>query len=927
MKKLKRSRKKKHYTNFKNKRFSFHFSHIHIFTILTIIFIIIGLPLFLYVNTHPQTSKENTLGATTSQCQGLWIPAFFGPGASWNKVVASYPATKIVTANVNNGPGSSVDSSWASAIAQAKAAGIRVAGYVNTGHGSISPATVKAEIDQWKSLYNVTDIMFDNAWAPASFIPYYQDLTNYVHQTPGAIDQLGAGDVVDEGYMQAGDVIDMFEGSYTKYQTWHTASWVSKYPATRFKVDIYGIPGSSALQSLFNKLSQDNFGYMELTDSTNPWRELGSDTFFNALVSQVKTSCSSTSGTPPPSGGVSPTSANTPPVTTSSTPTPTPDPCAPTPTIIAQGSQCQSMGGTCVTAGTCTGTDQGQQDCSTDGTQTCCVTSTGGSPTPPVTTPSLSTTPGVSIGPGTPQPGRGKKCTPAKGILGGLQDLFHLNQSTTNNCKEDKDKEEKERKEHEENEKEHDRKVLSDKKCDRDKDDPEECKRVERKHHLPTDRGNNRCDNDDNQPATCKQRNVAQIALDNITNLFFTLSDSFTLMFIPAASSPSGSQPCVSPSPAPSSPPTPTQSPSPGISTTPAQTGTKHYEYIVDAGSVSVFDIDNNFTQVNSISLPSTSDGVRGVDACPAKSMLYVSHGTDGGPSGSLLGYNLITKQVVFDVKYSHGIDQFGVTPDCSRIYMPGGEVANDTNWYVEDGMTGQETGVKINGGAGPHNTIVSPDGNTVYMGPRQSNYLAVAPTSNNTVSVRVGPFTSGGTGMRPFTINTAKTIVYAAKTAFLGFEVGDLTTGKVLYSVPVPGFTYNPSNDPATTPSHGIALSPDSNTIYVLDQYNNYIHVFDVSQVPSSAPVKIADIKLQTPLIGNESPCAYDCLRDGWLQLNNDGKYLFVGDSGDVIDTSAKKVITTLQSLKNSRHGLIEIDWNNGIPVFTTTAFSVGRR
>src|SRR2546429_5293517 len=33
-------------------------------------------------------------------------------------------------------------------------------------------------------------------------------------------------------------------------------------------------------------------------------------------------------------------------------------------------------------------------------------------------------------------------------------------------------------------------------------------------------------------------------------------------------------------------------------------------------------------------------------------------------------------------------------------------------------------------------------------------------------------------------------------------------------------------------------------------------------------------------------SPCAYDCLGDGWLHHSLDGRYVFVGDSGDVIDT-----------------------------------------
>jgi hypothetical protein len=79
---------------------------------------------------------------------------------------------------------------------------------------------------------------------------------------------------------------------------------------------------------------------------------------------------------------------------------------------------------------------------------------------------------------------------------------------------------------------------------------------------------------------------------------------------------------------------------------------------------------------------------------------------------------------------------------------------------------------------------------------------------------------------------------------------------------------------------------------------------------------LQIANIPLTLPMTGSETPCAYDCLRSGWLQHSLDGRFVFVGDSGDVIDTGTRKTVATLPTMANSRQE-IEIDFQNGVPVW----------
>jgi hypothetical protein len=86
-----------------------------------------------------------------------------------------------------------------------------------------------------------------------------------------------------------------------------------------------------------------------------------------------------------------------------------------------------------------------------------------------------------------------------------------------------------------------------------------------------------------------------------------------------------------------------------------------------------------------------------------------------------------------------------------------------------------------------------------------------------------------------------------------------------------------------------------------------------------------IASVRLSRPMTGEETPCGEDCTRDGWLQLSADGRYLFVGDSGDVVATASRKVVAFLPALWNSRYP-IEVDWRQGRPVATTSRSSIGR-
>jgi len=187
------------------------------------------------------------------------------------------------------------------------------------------------------------------------------------------------------------------------------------------------------------------------------------------------------------------------------------------------------------------------------------------------------------------------------------------------------------------------------------------------------------------------------------------------------------------------------------------------------------------------------------------------------------------------------------------------------------------------------------------------------------TLDMRTGHLRRGG--LAPFPSDTLtvtdeqRGVVYLTRRGLLGVRVLDLRTATKLYEVGFKGFTWNPRFGP-NPPSHGLSLAPDRPELWVLDAPNSAVHVFDVSALPDGAPRQIEDIRLSKPLSGNEDPCSHACGRIGALQHSSDGRFVYVGDAGDVIDTNTREQVANLEALHNSRVQL-EVDFVAGRPVF----------
>jgi YVTN family beta-propeller protein len=328
--------------------------------------------------------------------------------------------------------------------------------------------------------------------------------------------------------------------------------------------------------------------------------------------------------------------------------------------------------------------------------------------------------------------------------------------------------------------------------------------------------------------------------------------------------------------------------------------GVRDYLEFGGAG-VLVFDMDKDHAFVKRIETPaSRADkplNIKGVCACAATRRLYFT------TTQKLYCLDLLTEKTLWEKALPQGCDRMAITPDGKTLYVP--SLEKDI-WNVVDGASGDVVAT-IETKSGSHNTVCGLDGSRVYLAGLKSNLLSIADTKTNKVVATAGPFSAS---IRPFTVNAAQTRCYVNVNELLGFEIGDLKTGKVLAKVEVEGFKKGPVKRHGC-PSHGVGLTPDEKELWLCDAANSALHVFDLTASP---PKQIADLKLR------EQP--------GWVTFSLDGRYAYPS-TGEVIDTKTKKIVTALKDEKGREvhsEKMVEIVFQGDAPVRVGDQFGLGR-
>ena len=332
----------------------------------------------------------------------------------------------------------------------------------------------------------------------------------------------------------------------------------------------------------------------------------------------------------------------------------------------------------------------------------------------------------------------------------------------------------------------------------------------------------------------------------------------------------------------------------------------ERYLYVFRTAAIEVYDVGNDHQKVKSLALPAGIARIWGAVAHAESGRLYIAyHGRDEEKrfETGLIAYDLLEEEVIWKELYKPFVDSPAITEDGKTIYLSSGEATDRGDfWFVLDAEDGSVKD-KIEVFQGAHNTVIGLGGQNLYMGSVRYPYLVVADTATNQIVREIGPFRAG---VRPFTVNGEETLAFVNVNNFLGFEVGDIATGEVLYSVRVEGFEERDFTEELDVQSHGVALSPDERELWVADNGNSYLHLYDVSALPEKAPVYLESIHLPR--------------RPNWVQFSRDGRFAY-SSGGEVIDTATRQVITRIASAKVR----VQIDFIDGRPSDAYVRYGLG--
>jgi hypothetical protein len=247
-------------------------------------------------NTVRLPLRKSTTSPSSLQ-QRIAIPSYFypdcgsNPSCYWGQLDNAIPKVGLAIINPDNGPGAVFDPNYASQTLTTQGLGGIVLGYVFTSYGARSLAAIEADIDSYYTWYGVDGIFFDEGFSTdCSALSYYQTLNNYVKAKGGqALTVINFGDNTPECYVNATDILLIFESAFTDYPAWQPSPWVFNYPANRFWHLVYATQESDLLTAL-QLSSTRNAGWIYVTndDLPNPWDTLPTGSYWMTLLNWIQ---------------------------------------------------------------------------------------------------------------------------------------------------------------------------------------------------------------------------------------------------------------------------------------------------------------------------------------------------------------------------------------------------------------------------------------------------------------------------------------------------------------------------------------------------------------------------------------------------------------------------------------------------------------
>jgi len=212
---------------------------------------------------------------------GLVVPAYFHPAvepAGWVRLARSAPRLRLVVLNLADGPGDRPDGVFGAAVERVRAAGVAVAGYVDTDYGRREHPDALEELRRYREWYGVDGVFFDRAASGVEHVAYYAALAESAREHGARSVAFNHGTHPAPEYARHCDLLGTFEGPWPSFRDVEVPSWVHDRPADQFFNLVYAVP--PALRGRVAVLAAErNVGSALCTEGQppNPWSHLPAD--------------------------------------------------------------------------------------------------------------------------------------------------------------------------------------------------------------------------------------------------------------------------------------------------------------------------------------------------------------------------------------------------------------------------------------------------------------------------------------------------------------------------------------------------------------------------------------------------------------------------------------------------------------------------
>ena len=251
----------------------------------------IVIPLLLILLGIGSGIPTHSASAQTTSQTGIIIPLYSYPGSSWNTIIQQKEANPsvpiIAIINPDSGPGASINSNYVTWINSLNAAGIIVIGYDHTSYGTRSVGAVEADMNAYKSWYNINGIFFDEMANAHGYESYYSTLSNYANSLGFSLTVGNPGATVPASYIGTVNIIVTYENTgLPSLSTLKSSDLGSSVATLSYNV--------ATINSTYIDLEAKYSNYIYITNAAlpNPYGVLPA--YFSALVSDVAASSRST---------------------------------------------------------------------------------------------------------------------------------------------------------------------------------------------------------------------------------------------------------------------------------------------------------------------------------------------------------------------------------------------------------------------------------------------------------------------------------------------------------------------------------------------------------------------------------------------------------------------------------------------------------